>query len=65
MIGNVYTQSARESWATVPGRYFEPTYDANGNPITISYYDADGLVFVQYFTYDGNGNVIKCECKDS
>lgn len=65
MLGNTNTQSARDSWAVVPGRYYDATYDANNNPLTISYYDATGLVFVQYFTYDGAGNPIKCECKNS
>ena len=65
MIGGVFSISARDAWCTVPGRYYDVVNDANGNPLTISFYDANGLVFVQYYTYDGNGNVTKCECKDS
>lgn len=65
MIGNIYTQSARESWATVPGRSFECVNNANGDPTSITFYQGNNVVFVQYFTYDANNNITKVECKAS
>lgn len=41
--------------------YTDYEYDANGNPTLISYYEADGLIYEEKFTYDANGNVTYSE----
>jgi hypothetical protein len=65
MIGGVNSVSARDAWVLVPGRSYVPEYDDNGNPTKITYYDGVNVVFVQYYTYDDNGNCIKVECKNN
>lgn len=65
MIGSIYTEIARDAWATVPGRSMEFVNDANGNPTTITYKQGATVVFVKYLTYDANGDVTKIECKES
>lgn len=62
MIGGNYTDITREAWTFVPGRSVLPTYDANGNVLTMTYYDNNTVVFVRNFTYDANGNCTKIEC---
>lgn len=63
MIGGVYSVTARDAWVLVPGRSYIPEYNENGNPTKITYYDGANVVFVQYYTYNDNGNCIKVECK--
>ena len=63
MIGSNFTEKTREAWITVPGRYFLEQNNENGDPVKITFYDGENIVFAQYFTYDSNGSVIKGECK--
>lgn len=65
MIGNIYTQSARESWATVPGRDIDFVNDENGNPTKITFIENDNVVFVQYLTYDDTNSVVKIQCRQN
>lgn len=63
MIGNIYTDAARANWATVPGRKAQAVNNANGDPLTVTFTENGVVVFVQYFTYDANGNFLSVECK--
>lgn len=65
MIGNLYTEAARDAWVTVPGRSKDFVVDANGNYTKITYSENNNVVFAQYLTYDANNNCIKIECKES
>lgn len=65
MIGGVNSVSARDAWVLVPGRSYVPEPNSDGNPAKITFYDGVNVVFVQYFTYDADGNCIKVECKTS
>lgn len=65
MIGNIYTDAARDAWTIVPGRSKDFVVDPNGNYTKITYSENNNVVFAQYLTYDENGNCIKIECKDS
>lgn len=62
MIGSIFNILERENWTFVPGRSAVPAYDANGNPISITYYEGLNVIFIRNFTYDGNGNCVKIEC---
>lgn len=62
MLGSIYTEFARNAWATVPGQSYTLTYDANGNPTVITYYRDTTVIFIQNLTYDANGNPTRVEC---
>lgn len=51
-----------EGW-TAP-YYTDYEYDAKGNPTVISYYNADGILQEEIYTYDANGNVTYSESYD-
>lgn len=51
-----------EGW-TAPF-YTDYEYDAKGNPTVISYYNADGILQEEIYTYDANGNVTYSESYD-
>lgn len=63
MIGNFYTELARISWATVPGRKVLYTNNDNGDPVIITFVANNNVIFVQYLTYDDNHNITQIECK--
>lgn len=62
MLGTLYTNESRDSWATVPGRKTVLTYNANNKPTQIDFYDGTNIVFSQILTYDANNNLISVEC---
>lgn len=63
MIGSIFTDIARDAWASVPGRSIDLENNAQGNPTKITFKKGDTVVFVKYLTYDGDGNVTRIECK--
>ena len=62
MIGSIFNISERDSWTFVPGRKIVRTFDANGNVLSMTYYDNNTAIFVRNFTYDTYGNCIETEC---
>lgn len=64
MLAGNYTETTRDAWCTVPGRSIEFTNNANGDPVTLRYYENQNLVFVKNLTYDENGKIIKIECTE-
>ena len=62
MLGSIYTEMARNAWATIPGNAYEPEYDSNNNPVKITFYQGATAVFIQNITYDANGNPTRVEC---
>lgn len=62
MIGGNFTEITRDSWTFVPGRKVVRTFDANGNVLSMTYYDNNTAIFVRNFTYDTYGNCIETEC---
>jgi len=62
MLGNLFTELARDSWTFVPNRKVVRTFDANGNVLSMTYYDNNTAIFVRNFTYDTSGNCIETEC---
>jgi hypothetical protein len=66
MIGSIYTEMARDAWTTVPGRSIRPVYNADGNPVKLTYIQDGEVVFVKHFEYDADGNVtlILCDTND-
>lgn len=62
MIGNNFTLSAREAWATVPGNDVNITNDANGKPLQYDFVSNNVIIFSQVLTYDANGALIKISC---
>lgn len=62
MIAGVNTETTRAEWTTVPGRSIQQTYNANGDPVTITYLSNGTAVFIQNLTYDANGNCTEIEC---
>ena len=62
MLGSLFNEITRDSWTKTPNNAKTLTYDSNGNPLTITYYQGDNVVFIETFTYDSNGNPIRIEC---
>lgn len=63
MLGNLFTELARDSWTFVPGRKVVRTFDTTtGNVLSMTYYDNNTAIFVRNFTYDTYGNCIETEC---
>lgn len=44
--------------------YTDYEYDAKGNPTVITYYNSDGILQEEIYTYDANGNVTYSESYD-
>lgn len=65
MIGGIFSVSARDAWTTVPGRSCEAVNNSDGNPLTLIFKVNNVVAFVQHYTYDENGNFLKCECQES
>lgn len=61
MLGNIFTEIARDTWTNTPGNSMALTW-TDGNPTAITYLQGDTVVFVKSYTYDADGNPTLISC---